>query len=326
VPGGFLAIWGEVLAELGDLEGALDLVTRGMESAERGEESVVTGWGYLCLARVLYSRGDMARVIAVARKVERGARESRIPRWIAAEVAAWKARSWLAQGKLAAASRWARQRGLIASDQPKQVNAFDFFSLNAFVVLARILLARERWDEAIGLLSRLLEAAEAGERTSKAIEILGLQAMAAQAKGDTSLALAVIENALTLAAPEGFVQTFVDEGPPMAHLLCKNLGRGIAPDYVRRLLAAFPVADPEQPTSEQPRDAESDLVEPLSEREAEVLQLIAEGLTNREIAARLFLSMNTVKAHTRNLYGKLGVHSRTQAVAQARALGILPAL
>ncbi len=324
MPGGFQAIWGEVLAELGDLEGALDLVTRGMESAERGGESLVTGWGYLCLTRVLYSKGDMAGVMAVARKVERNARESQIPPWIAAEVAGWKARSWLAQGKLAAASRWAHQHGLIADGQPEQVEAFDFFSLNAFVVLARILLARERWDEAIGLLSRLLEAAEAGERTSKAIEILGLQAMAAQAKGDRGLALAAIENALTLAEPEDFVQIFVDEGSPMAHLLYEALDRGMAPEYVSRLLAAFPVAEPEPaaPTDSQPQ--ESDLIEPLSERELEVLQLVAEGLTNREVAARLFLSLNTVKGHTRNIYGKLSVHSRTQAIARSRALGILP--
>jgi LuxR family maltose regulon positive regulatory protein len=326
VPGGFLAIWGEVLAELGDLEGALELVTRGMELTERGGESLVTGWGYLCLSRVLYSRGDVAGVIAVARKVERSARKSQIPPWIAAEVAAWKARSWLAQAKLAAASRWARQRGLIAADQPKQVDAFDFFSLNAFVVLARILLARERWDEAVRLLSRLLEAAEAGERTSKAIEILGLQALAAQAKGDTSLALAAIENALTLAVPEGFVQTFVDEGPPMARLLYEALRHGIAAEYVQRLLAAFPVAEPEPtgPSSAQPQG--SALIEPLSERELEVLQLIAEGLINPQIAARLFLAVNTVKAHTRNIYGKLDAHNRTLAVARARALGILPSI
>jgi LuxR family maltose regulon positive regulatory protein len=326
VPGGFLAIWGEVLAEMGDLEEALELVSRAMDSAERGGESLVTGWGYLCLARVLYSRGDMAGVIAVARKVERSARKSQIPPWISAEVAAWKARSWLAQGKLAAASRWARQRGLIAADQPKQVDAFDFFSLNAFVVLARILLAQERRDEALGLLSRLLEAAEAGERTSKEIEILGLQALAAQAKGDMSLALAAIENALALAEPEGFVQTFVDEGPPMAHLLYKALGRGVAPEYVRRLLAAFPDVEPQQPEPATSQVSESGLIEPLSERELEVLQLVGAGLTNREIAARLFLSLNTVKGHTRSIYGKLGVHSRTQAVARARALGVLLSL
>jgi LuxR family maltose regulon positive regulatory protein len=323
VPGGFLAIWGEVLAELGDLEGALDLVTRGIESAERGEESLVTGWGYLCLTRVLYSRRDMAEVIAIARKVDRSARDSQIPPWIAAEVAAWKARSRLAQGKLAVVSRWARQRGLTAAGRPKQVDEFDFFSLNAFAVLARTLLARERWDEAIWLLSRLLEAAEAGERISKAIEILGLQAVAAQAKGDTSLALAMIENALALAEPEGFVQTFVDEGPPMARLLLEALGRGMAPEYVRRLLAAFPVTEPEPRGPLIAQTQVPGLVEPLSERELEVLQLVAAGLTNPEIASRLFLSVNTVKRHSYNIYGKLGVHSRTQAVARARSLGIL---
>ena len=324
VLGGFLAIWGEVLAELGDLEAALDLVTRGMESTERGGESLVTGWGYLCLARVLYSRGDMAGVIAVARKVERSARESRIPPWIGAEVAAWKARSWLAQAKLAAASRWAHQHGLISGGRPSQVDQFDFFSLNAFVMLARILLAQEQWGEASGLLLRLLQAAEAGGRTSKMVEILGLQAMAAQAKGDRSLALAAIENALTLAEPEGFVQTFVDEGPPMAYLLYEALSSGMAPEYVSRLLAGFPLAEPESeaPAAAQPQ--ESGLIEPLSERELEVLQLVAEGLTNQKIAARLFLSLNTVKGHTRNIYGKLNVHSRTQAVARSRQLGLLP--
>jgi LuxR family maltose regulon positive regulatory protein len=204
------------------------------------------------------------------------------------------------------------------------VDQFDFFSLNAFVVLARILLAQERWGEAIGLLLRLLQAAEAGGRTSKMVEILGLQAMAAQAKGDKSLALAAIKNALTLAEPEGFVQTFVDEGPPMAHLLYEALSSGMAPEYVSRLLAAFPLAEPEPvaPTVAQPQ--ESGLIEPLSERELEVLQLVAEGLTNQKIAARLFLSLNTVKGHTRNIYGKLNVHSRTQAVARSRQLGLLP--
>jgi LuxR family maltose regulon positive regulatory protein len=323
VPGGFLAIWGEVLAEMGDLEGALDLVNRGMELTGPGGESLVTGWGYLCLARVLYSRGDMTGIAAVARKVEKSAQEAQVPPWIAAEMAAWKARSWLAQGKLAAASKWAHQDGLIAGGQPRQMDEFDFFSLNAFTVLARILLAQERWDEALELISRLLEAAETGGRTSKAIEILSLQAMAAQANGNPRLALAAIEKALALAEPEGFAQIFVDEGPPMARLLYEANARGIELDYARRLLAAFPEAQPEPTGSPEPQPAQAELIEPLSERELEVLGLIAAGLTNREIASQLFLSLNTVKGHTRSIYGKLGVHSRTQAVAQARAIGVL---
>ena len=110
----------------------------------------------------------------------------------------------------------------------------------------------------------------------------------------------------------------------MAHLLYEALSREIAPDYVSQLLAAFPIDEPEQTDPTKSQVPESELVEPLSEREIEVLQLIAEGLTNPEIAARLYLSLNTVKVHTRNIYGKLGVNNRTGAVARARALGILP--
>jgi LuxR family maltose regulon positive regulatory protein len=109
----------------------------------------------------------------------------------------------------------------------------------------------------------------------------------------------------------------------MARLLYEALSRGIAPGYVRRLLAAFPVIESEQASPPNAEPPASDLIEPLSERELEVLALIAEGLTNREVASRLFLSLHTVKAHAHNIYGKLGVHNRTQAVGRARALGVL---
>mgnify|MGYP001825967594 CR=1 FL=1 len=147
--------------------------------------------------------------------------------------------------------------------------------------------------------------------------------MTFHAGGDAALALGKLEHALKLAEPEGFVRIFVDEGPPMARLLYEALNRGIAPDYVRRLLVAFPVAEPEPLDRPATRTPESELVEPLSERELEVLQLIADGLTNQEVANRLYLTLNTVKAHTRNIYGKLDAHSRTQAVARAKALGVL---
>jgi len=129
---------------------------------------------------------------------------------------------------------------------------------------------------------------------------------------------------LSLAQPGGFIRIFVDEGAPMARLLYEALTRGIAPDYARRLLAAFPVAEPEQAVPSETQAPESDLIEPLSGRELQVLQLIAEGLTNPGIASRLFLALNTVKTHCSNIYGKLNVHSRTQAVARAQALGLLP--
>jgi LuxR family maltose regulon positive regulatory protein len=227
-------------------------------------------------------------------------------------MAAWQARILLAQDKLDAASQWVGERGLDADGDPTYLHEMEY------IVLARILIAQGRLDETARLLQRLLEATETGGRTSRVIQILMLQALAFQAGGDTSRA------ALTLAEPGGFIRIFVDEGLPMARLLYEAATRGIAPDYARRLLAIFPVAEPEQADPSKTQASKSELVEPLSERELEVLQLIAAGLTNPEIASRLFLSLNTVKAHTRNIYGKLGAHSRTQAVARARALGVLP--
>jgi LuxR family maltose regulon positive regulatory protein len=116
----------------------------------------------------------------------------------------------------------------------------------------------------------------------------------------------------------------VDEGPPMAGLLYDALKREIAPAYVQRLLAAFPVSESEEDISKKSQVDQSGLIEPLSEREIEVLQLLAKGLTNQVVATRLFISLHTVKAHTRNIYSKLGVNNRTQAVDRARTLGILP--
>ena len=156
------------------------------------------------------------------------------------------------------------------------------------------------------------------------IEVLLLQALASQAGGDTDQALTALGRALTLAEPGGFVRIFVDEGPPVARLLYAALDRGIAPDYARRLLAAFPAVELAETTLSTTQAPQSDLIEPLSEREIEVLELVAEGLTNQEVASRLFLSQHTIKVHTRNIYGKLGVHNRTAAVARGKALGILP--
>jgi LuxR family maltose regulon positive regulatory protein len=241
---------------------------------------------------------------------------------------------WLAQGRLDAASEWAVQRGLDTGEALNPVHELDFASLLDYVVLVRILIAQSRLDEANRLLPRLLEAAEAGGRTSKSIEILMLQALACHAEGRTTQAMQALERALTLAEPESFVRVFVDEGPPMERLLQAAAARGMMPHYTALLLAAFE----EETGDERPATKEteqrsvvrrmsasaSSLVEPLSDRELEVIHLIAEGFTNREIASRLFVSLNTVKAHTRNIYGKLDVHSRTQALARSQELGLLP--
>ncbi len=155
------------------------------------------------------------------------------------------------------------------------------------------------------------------------LKVMVLQAVALHAHGENEEAVQLLGEALALAEPGGFIRIFVDEGPPIAHVLYEALSQGISPDYVRRLLAAFSDSEPEQADSSRTKDTGSDLVEPLSKRELEVLQLIAEGLTNQEIATRLYLSLHTVKVHARNIYARLGVSNRTGAVAKGKALGIL---
>jgi len=316
--GWVLAIWGEVLAELDDLDRAVHQALKGVNLAERGGRDVAFfGWSSLYLLRVLFSKGDVTGAQEIIQKMEDLVQRHDMPVWIPVQMSAWQARIWLSQGNLESASQWVGGRGLDADGE------LAFLRETELVVLTRILIAQGRLEEASRLLQRLTGPAEAGGRTTSLIEILNLQALAYQAGGDIADAVTALERALTLAEPGGFIRTFVDEGPPMARLLYEAATRGIGPDYARRLLVAFPEPEPEQPDPSKSQAPESAMIEPLSERELEVLQLIAEGLTNREIATRLFLSLNTVKGHTRNIYGKLGVNSRTQAVARARSLGIL---
>lgn len=274
---------------------------------------------HIALANVLIAQGNQVEAhneIQIAERLERGSEVA----FAHLNIDIGRVRLWLSPGdrNLAEAVRWAEDSGLTADDMP------TFSQRIAYTTLARVLIDQGEMGRAYGLLVRLQDDAEIGGRKGDLIEILALQALSFQAKDDTDQAITTLEKALTLAEPEGYVRVFVDEGPAMARLLYEALSRGISPDYIRRLLAAFPNNELEQTDPSISQAPESELVEPLSEREIEVLQLIAVGLTNPEIAARLYLSLNTVKVHTRNIYGKLGVNNRTQAGTRAKTLGILP--
>jgi LuxR family maltose regulon positive regulatory protein len=164
-------------------------------------------------------------------------------------------------------------------------------------------------------LERLLRAAEEGGRTGRVLEILVLQALAHQARGDIPVALAALQRALTLAEPEGYVRVFVDEGPPMASLLRAAAKHGIARDYVRRLLAAGTATEDTSPIKQA-------LIDPLSERELDVLRLLGTELDGPAIARELMVSLNTMRTHTKNIYAKLAVTSRRAAVRRAAELGL----
>jgi len=232
-------------------------------------------------------------------------------------MADWQVRIWLAQDRLDAADQWVNDRGLAIDGE------FTYINERQYIALARILVAQERLDKAMRLLERLLKAQELSGHVTKTIQILILQALTYYDQDNTDQAVVTLDKALSLGESRGYIRIFVDAGPPMARLLYEALSKGIMPDYVQRLLAAFPVEKPEQMQRTLIQSHESEWIEPLSDRELEVLELIAEGLSRQEIAAKLVLSLNTVKTHARNIYSKLGVNNQMQAVGKARALGLL---
>jgi LuxR family transcriptional regulator, maltose regulon positive regulatory protein len=330
---------GDLHREWNDLGAAESHLQQGMELVKGlltvDADAILLG--YLSMARLQQSLGDGDRALATLEEFADLARQRNFFAPLLAHVAAAQARVWLARGDLTAAVHWAETSGLRADDEP------NYLKEEEHLTFARVLIARgpedpsgRLSDAALGLLDRLLRAAEDGGRMGGAIEILVLRALAMQKRGGPSESLSTLERALILAEPEGYVRVFVDEGAPMAALLSELLkvrrkgprdGRGRALlSYVRRLLGAFeaPYKSTGPPASMgSASSTDRPLLDPLTARERVVLALIAAGLSNREIAARLFVEVSTVKSYANSIFRKLGVESRTQAVAEAHALHLI---
>lgn len=304
---------GEILYEWNELGEANDYLSRGLERAELGGDVRALIAGYLIVGRLKLTAGD---IIAAAEYLERArplVKNAPFPDWTD-RFGRFQLEFWLAQDRLRAAVNWADEmlRGDALAGQAE--------SETAQLAMARVLIVRgdePSLERALALLERLLQAAEVEGRMSLQIEALALQALAYGRRGEQAGAMTVLEHALRLAEPEGYVRLFADFGLPMARLLQEARSRAVMPDYVVRLLAAFG-GDLSMTTP-----AEATLPEPLTPREQEILELIAAGLTNREIATQLVVSPETVKKHTGSIYSKLGVRSRTEAAARARELDLL---
>ncbi len=316
---------GDLLREWNDLEAAERHLLQGMAQVNETltVEPAAAMLGYTVLARLQQARGNSLEAFATLDALAHLAEQRHFLPHLLTQVAAVRAELELAQGNLAAAILWADSSGLSAKDDD-----LSYPYEEAYLTLTRVRIAQARNDQAspflqevLHLLDRLLWDAEPKARMGSVLEILVLRALALEAQWNRTSALFTLERALELAAPEGYIRLFVDEGAPMRALLRHVLRGSAVPGYITTLLSAFG----EQHTSDDPLASArpSPLVGPLTEREREVLQLLLEGASNREIARRLVLSVNTVKRHVYNLCGKLGVQSRTQAIARARNLNLL---
>jgi LuxR family maltose regulon positive regulatory protein len=264
----------------------------------------------LFFARLKLAQGDVAGAAAILAQADQAVRQHnfghRLP-----QVAAVQVLVLLHQGNLAVAARLAQTHDIPLSQ-------------------ARVHLAQGDPAAALAALGPLRQQMEAKGWADERLKVMVLQSVAHQAHSEQNKAVQLLAEALALAEPGGFIRIFVDEGLPMAHLLAEAAAHGLAPDYTGRLLAAFPNFAANSTTrseilqsSEVGQNLKSKMVEPLSPRELEVLQLIAQGLSNREISEQLFLALSSVKGHNLKIFGKLQVQRRTEAVARARELGLL---
>jgi LuxR family maltose regulon positive regulatory protein len=316
-----------VLYERDELDAALQYATDGIPLCRQLVFTTPLANGLVTLAWIRQAQGDQAGAldaIATAEQVQL----SPVVVGLLNPVPTQRARLALAQGDVDAAARWVRARGLGVEDEPSYPREREH------LVLARVLLTRQAPEQALGLLERLHARAAAQGRTGSVIEVRALQALARAAGGDQAGALAALADAFALAAPEGYLRVFVDEGPPMAALLRELVGRrqerpaaadAVPRDYLARLVEAFEQAGlPVRLPVRRGGVVVPGLVEPLSARELEVLRLLATGAPNRAIAKELVVTLDTVKRHLSHLFSKLEVANRTQAVARARELGLLP--
>jgi LuxR family maltose regulon positive regulatory protein len=315
-----------VLCEQDQLEAALFHVHLGIDQLEQVGGPGAALWLNRTLARVQRAMGNRVDALEALDRAYQSGQNAQIP-FVMQQAAALRARVLLAQGDLEAATAWATDSGLDPEDA--QVNQAGLRDVE-YLTLARVLSAQGLHMEALTLLERLLNSSLAEERGGSVIEILVLQSLVFRTQGHATRSMECLERALILGEPEGYVRTFVDEGEPMHQLLINYqsmikkrmiVGAESKPfallTYTDKLLAAFSLLTPIKSAWH------GSILEPLSERELDILRLIATGRSNQEIAEILVIAVSTVKSHINHLYGKLGTNRRTQAIAIARNLGLL---
>ena len=336
-PGAAMAhgILAEIRREWNDLPAAVELAGRAWELGQQGEIANGLLVGSFAMAHVLQSLGDYPGALAALGRAEEIMNRAGQPSF-AAIIHTRRAGIQLDQGRsegnreaLEAAGRWLRDSGLLDDGLGLDPLGEKLTVIHRrelpYLVAVRVLLAEGETGAALELLAGLAGMAERSGRVRSSIEILVLEALARETQGEGEKALAALRRALALAEPEGFVRIFVDEGPDLAGLIERAAPGATSPDYARRLAEAFGTGRVSAAPVHPPPLLETveALAEPLSDREVEVLRLIATGLSNADAGQRLFIAPSTVKKHLENIYAKLGTRNRTQAIARARTAGLL---
>jgi len=318
IAGSLYANLGMILCEWNDFDEGIRLLNLGIELSEQGRDPVILASCQLGLLRASMYRMDFAGAFKLMENINERAGNFALPPWITNAISALNVFFLLGSGNLNAALQWAQDRELSIDDKPDGSREVEYLAL------AHILIAQNKLDEADLLLQRLIANAKTGDRVYMMIEMRLCRMLIFTLKADKIAALAELKKALALAEPGGLIMMFVSKGKPVADLLEEIVAvkkrdhdaaqAGFSLSYAKKIWSAFKAATP--PKIEG-------LLDPISERELEVLHLIAAGLSNREIAEKLFISLNTVKTHTKNINSKLNVNSRTQAIARAKELGLL---
>ena len=313
----------EVAYQRNELGSARENATRGITLCRSFVFTMPLAAGLATLAWIRQAGNDPAGALDA---MEEAARAAPGPPGLLNPIPARRARLLLAQGDLAGAVRWTNEAGLLADDEP------DYAREPGHLVLARILLAQARPGPALALLDRLYAAAAAQDRVASLIEIGALRALGLAASGEEAAAVAALAGALTLACSQGYIRVFADEGAPMAALLARLIAAqrsgGAAAEVplgcLARLERALGAQDLAPDAGRGGSTAVLAMIEQLTSRELEVLEMLAAGRSNQAIARQLVVALDTVKKHVSHLLGKLGAANRTEAVARARELGLIP--
>lgn len=311
------------LAELyrrrGDQSTALDALDTGFALSQQTALNKSKYRLYITLARIQLAKGELGEALASLDEAQ-----AEQPPGVTPDgqmLPALRARIWLLQGRLDDAFDWVQGRGLTPSDSITYRNEFEYFTLARVLIhLYRAHQDEDTLRDALQLIENLSTMASEANRIGSSIEALMLQALLIRAQGKTSNAVQIMEHTLMLAEDAGYVQIFADEGEAMARLLSECLSQGIQPDFVTHILQAIKQQIGDTMSVNDPNQL---LIEPLTSRELDVLQLLAGGYTNQAIAEELVIALSTVKKHVNNIFGKLHVASRTQVINRARELKLI---